>query len=304
MTELSLLQSQLLEINKAIMELQKNIVKTPNNPSLSSSMMSLTKRYQEVEVEFKKVANNVGSDVLDYRLFKSESPNITSVTSVVQEFQRLLTIVYDALKNGARNDRHISEESIEKTSLNFGYTYPGSVGVVLTLPNDRLLLMDSDVDEAIKKTFELIDVSDVSQIETFSKALGHGTIKTLDDWTTTHLYYGIEAEIKWSKGNHIEHKKNIQLPELKQLKSFIEKTPIEESSTFEVTGQLVGIDVKNRTFHVVTNERDYAGKLSENITEEPKVELPKIYVFKIKMLKKVYMSKESLVYTLLSLMDV
>lgn len=56
------------------------------------------------------------------------------------------------------------DEIVAETALTFGYTFPGSVGIVFTMPNERLLIGETALDEADRKVFDMAKAQTPDQI--------------------------------------------------------------------------------------------------------------------------------------------
>src|SRR5206468_2466158 len=112
----------------------------PGRPSLLANMKSLQNRYTALDEEFKAVASRYGVDVCSYRLF-TEGGRITAsgVAKALLDFQTVFAQVFDALKRGPKRKSHISDEAIRETTFGLAYTFPGSLGVVLTLEKEAVL---------------------------------------------------------------------------------------------------------------------------------------------------------------------
>ena len=156
MSELAEIQTKIQDTNAAIARLERMMVDGPNLPSLLANMRSLQKRYKKLESDFVTAADELGIDVCSYRLFPDEtSPTLTGVVSALGDFQSMFSVVYDAQRNGPKKRIRLSDDIIRDSSFRFAYTYSGSLGVTLTLPNERLLLQEVDtaIDEAMKAIF-------------------------------------------------------------------------------------------------------------------------------------------------------
>jgi hypothetical protein len=195
----------------------------------------------------------------------------------------------------------MGSELIEETSLGFGYAFSGSLGIVLTISNERLLLGKTIIDEAVDTVFKIANSQEPEAIREYVRPLGPPTIKAMYDWANDHVYSGFGADIEWRKGPDIKVDFIKELGHFEKLREALIETGDEEVQEFSIAGELVGADVSRRTFHL-RNDRgeDIRGNFIDAINSEHTVELPKRYQFTLrKSTKKIYATDvEKINYTL------
>ena len=169
----------------------------------------------------------------------------------------------------------IGLEANAQTSFGFAYSFSGSVGFVLTLPNDQSTLFDTDLDEAMKVVFSMAKAPKPEQIAEYARKYGPGPIRALFNWANHHADFGMGADIEWRRNDDVRASVLIQYPELRELRDSIALTSDTRSKRIEVAGELVGVDVERRTFHFRVEEENYTGSLSPEIRHA--VEVPMRY---------------------------
>ncbi|MBI4303797.1 MAG: hypothetical protein HY665_05620 [Chloroflexi bacterium] len=295
MNKLIGIQENLLETNAALAELEKAIAKDPKSLSLAATAKSLEKRYQDLEADFLAEADSLGVDVCAYRLFAEEGrPSVKALSNVLGDFQNLVTTVYDAVKTAIPKTRaRISADIASESEFQFGYTFPGSVGVVLTIPNQRLLLGESHLDESLRLIFEMAKVYDSSVILEFAKRIGPASVRALYKWAYDHAESGLGADIEWRRKQNIRTRLFAQRPELQKLYHAISITSDEHTTELTLHGDLVGADVTRKTFHMkLVQGEDIRGSFTDAISEDLRVELPKRYKARIIKTEKILYSTE------------
>lgn len=308
MNKLSEIQEQLLETNATMAELQKAIAKDVKSLSLSATMKSLEKRYEKLEADFLSEADSIGIDVCAYRVFRDEGwPTVRGLSSVLMDFQNLVSTVYDAIKTVTPKVRaRVSAEIAAETEFRFGYTFPGSVGVVLTIPNQRLLFGESHLDESLRVISEMTKVHDSPEVLEYAKRLGPASIRSLYNWAYDHSEAGLGVDVEWRRQQIIKTRLFTQRPEFEKLYQTISATSDEIVSEQTVRADLVGVDVARRSFHLqLDTGENIRGSLSEalDISEKQTVELPKRYSAHIRKTEKIRFSteEEDISYNLLNL---
>ena len=308
MSKLAEIQEQLLETNAAMAELDKAIAKDARSLSLAATMQSLEKRYQKLEANFLTEADNIGIDVCAYRVFRDEGfPTVKGLSSVLGDFQNLVSTVYDSIKTITPKVRaRISAKTAAETEFRFAYTFSGSVGVVLTITNQRLLFGESHLDESLHVISDMTKVHDSPEVLEYSRRLGPASIRALYNWAYDHAEAGLGVDIEWRRQQLIRTRLFTQRPEFEKLYQTISATSDEIVSEQTVRADLVGVDVARRSFHLqLDTGENIRGSLSKalDISEKQTVELPKRYSAQIRKIEKIRFSteEEDISYNLLNL---
>ncbi len=306
MSDLLDITQKLNETQKALRQLERAVAENPGVPSLVSTAESLRQRQVDLELAFSEEANRKQVDVCSYRLFAPDEaqPSVAALAGALSSFQAWFTTVFDAVKNGPKQRSRIEVDVAQSTAFGFGYSFTGSVGIVMTMPNDRLLFGETKLDEAMAILFKMAKADDSERIAYFSKQLGAASVRKMYWWTTEHLNAGLGADIEWRRQDSVKAHLFIQPAELDSLKKAIEETSDETEETIEVVGQLVGADIPRHTFHLsVQDAEDVRGTMAETIGESVTVELPKHYKATLRKTTRVNYStdKEQIEYHLLKL---
>lgn len=306
--------SDLLDITKRLQATQAAIARHekaarehPEFPSLASGLQSLYKRRDELETLFASVTNENFIDICSYRIFTwkpNEQPTINGLTSALSDFQAVFTTTYDSITNGAKQRAHASAEVNAATSFGFGYTFPGSVGFVLTLPNERLLVDETHLDQAMNTVFAIAQAESSEQIAEWVSELGAAPIKKVYEWITDLIDSGLGADIDWRRDEEVKASLFIELPQLRHLQQLIAQTGTETEEEITVTGDLIGIDAKRHTFHMRFEPgAEVSGKMNVLLDEANRAEIPKRYTARIRKTTRVNFAKpeDDIEYFLLSL---
>lgn len=300
---------RLQDTEAAIRQLEQAIAQQPPTPSVIATLHTLQKRQRYLEAEFSEAAAVQHLDVCSYRLFPDQKeearPTLRAFTKTLLDFQTLFTQVYDAIKSGQPKERtRVTAEVATETAFGFGHTFTGSLGAVLTLPNERLLVGETDIDRAISTVFNLAKAERSEQIASYAKELGAAPIRTLYNWVSDQVISGLSSQIEWKRKQEVRSGLLVQLPELVELKRVIESTSDDEEEPLTLTGMLVGIDLSTRIFHMSFEEgADIRGKMAASIGAEHTVEVGRAYTAQIIRTKKIYYSteKETVYHFLVSL---
>ena len=179
------IQEKLLDTQEFIARIKQQVVTYPDSESFRVELLSAQKRQRTLEQAFTREANKAGVEVCSYRLFTEEGmPSITALAEALDSFQKLISSVYAALKNGPKQRRRLSKEIIKETSLSLGYVFSGSVGMVLTLPTPQPSHRESKglLDKSIDVFFRLAHATTASEIGELIDLIGRPPIRALSEW--------------------------------------------------------------------------------------------------------------------------
>jgi hypothetical protein len=281
MNEIDELQQKLQDTTAAIARMERLIADSPDMPSLAANMRSLQKRHKNLERDFRAAADALGVDVCSYRLFVDDSrPTLPAVVSALGDFQNLFSLVYGARLEGPKATAHLREEIINESTFGFAYTYTGSLGVVLTLPNDRLLFEEigTRLDETMGSIFKMAKAETSEQLQGFARELGVAPIRALYRWASDHAKAELGANIEWQRLDRVRASVLVQPPEMERLRRAIEVTSDRhETPEIEMTGDLIGADIAAHTFHMKIGTADVRGRFGDAIGANHTVVLPRTY---------------------------
>src|SRR5258708_28565376 len=185
------IQEKLQSTIASIRQLEASMIDHPDSPSLRANIKSLQKLQRNYEAEFLDAASERGEHVCSYRLFGLGNPTIAAMSKALGDFQSMFSIVYDAIKNGPKDRAKMSTDVAQATSFSFGYTFPGSVGVVFTLPNERLLPgIQTDLDKTFGRISDIARADQPDQIAALAKELGAPPIRATYRWAKDHAENG------------------------------------------------------------------------------------------------------------------
>lgn len=307
MSTLLEIAEKLQDTQAAVVRLERTAALNPDSPSVVLSLNSLRKRQQNLEEQFAEIADRLGVDVCSYRMFpeKGGQPKVKAIANALSDFQTLFTQVYNAVKHGVRERvGRVTAEVLAETSFDYGYSFTGSVGFVLTLPNERLLLGETKLDAAMRIITDLVKAESPEQIAAFKDMLGLAPIRSMYTWAEDHALAGLGADIQWGRQQEVRVQLFVQPPQLEKLRRTIAQTSEKVENEFDIEGWLVGIDVKYRSFHMeVEGLGDIKGKILGEIDPEHTVKLPAFYKAKIRSETIIHYStdKEEVSYFLVSL---
>jgi hypothetical protein len=279
MSRLAQLQQDLQLASAAVARAERVLAQYPNLPSALATLRTIENRRSSLEEQFFAAAAEAGLDVCGYRIEHSGSTaSISGLTAVLGKFQKLFTTVYDALQHDGpkKKKARVSAEVADATSLQFAYTFPGSVGVMMTLPNEKLLF-ESKLDDAMKKTFELMTAQDAEHIQVLTDTVGLPAVRIAHEWAEENVTAGFGADIAWRRGDELKTEIRVQIPQITHLASVLRLMKAKEQ--IEVVGQLLDVAITDRTFQMDVDDKIIHGTFDYTlINAMHPVQLPKTYL--------------------------
>jgi hypothetical protein len=278
-SELLQIQHQLQDTTAAIAQLEKALAEHPESPVLRLNLASVSNRFRQLQEEFNRVADRNALDVCSYRLFRNDdaTPSLRGFTGALHEFQGAFSSLYDALKNGRRLRARLGPDVIEATTFGFGYAYAGSVGVVMTLPKERMLIQESLLDDTIAAFFILARAPRHEDIQEMGKRLGPAPLRAIHDWASAHVQDGLGADIVWKQGEEVRQHVVLQSAELKRLKDEIAATSEEDREPVKAyAGTMLGASVETKRFDFLPDgaKEPISGRFTDAIGAGHAVKVP------------------------------
>ena len=179
-------------------------------------------------------------DVCSYRVSTPDGrPTIEALSNALISFQNLFSITFDAIKNGPKARARLSEKVTSATAFRFGYTFPGSVGVVFTLPNERLLpTLGTELDISMNALLDLSKLDTPEKVSQSVKQYGEAVIRATYKWAKVLSEHALTVGLEWIRDKEAKTKLLIQEPESHRLYNVIEQSGEERTDTFSVLGML------------------------------------------------------------------
>lgn len=216
------------------------------------SLKSLERRRDMLKEELAEVTKDQHVEICDYRIIPESTSAyaVAAVSSALHDFQDLVTLVFDSIVSGKPKQRgRLSADVVQKTQFEFGFAYSGSLGIVLTIPNDRLLGdAASNLDTAVNKVFDLLKVDSSAAVKEVAQNYGVPAVRKLHDWAKTHSQNGMTADIKWVRGTEVRSEILAQPAEMSRVFNLIRQKSEKRIEKPVVEGNLLAWNVPKRSF--------------------------------------------------------
>ena len=295
MSELLELRHKLQDTASTITQLERSLALDPNSLGLSLTLESVVKRFDELQADFKDLADRQDLDVCSYRLFREtdEGPSLRGFSGVLHEFQVAFSSLFDAIQNGPRRRSRLSAEVVESTRFGVGYAYAGSLGVVLTIGRERMLFDTGPLTDTIETFFSIAQAPTRDDIREIGRRLGPAPLRSIFKWADAHVSDDIGADISWRHGEYVRSLL-LERVQIQRLRDEIDATSEETREELTLRGVLTGASIVTKRFDFQPDDSEAIhGHFKDAISTEHEVRLPSArYKVRVEKTTKVRYSSE------------
>ncbi len=245
-------------------------MRDPKARHLQVNLAAARKMAQQAQDRLLVLAENDHVEVCNYRLVPVDSRPyaLAAVSLSMLYFQNLFTQIHDAVRNGAKRISVVGSEAQRESLLEFGYSYSGSLGVMLFVPSEKTLF-DGSLDTSITALFQVVEIANQDDVRDVAKTLGTPVIKRVYDWSSSNVNGGFSTDLKWRRSDGKFFGEMITRDRMARIVEIIGRTSDVETIDHYVTGVLVGMDVKSGRFRLtVPDGEDFAGVLASQFPRE------------------------------------
>ncbi len=122
------------------------------------------------------------------------------------------------------------------------------------IPNERMLLIESDLDLTFSRTFELLAARRQSEFRELVKVVGVAAISKAYSWAEVSAQYGLDTSIRWGKTYREARQFDISSGDAVVVKEAIEATSEKSERLVTYECILEGIDPVRSYFHIVLSD--------------------------------------------------
>jgi hypothetical protein len=268
-----------------IAETEAVAVAHPGDRYVLASLSAVKEQAVQLEAEWLELSHEKQQEVCRYRLMSSagEAYSASGFAKSLIEFQELFSQIYDAIKNGVKSRARVSGQVSSDSSFKLAYTFPGSLGVVLTVQDD-LSLFENKFGTAIDAFNDVMAVSTEFEVRDMAKTLGEAVVRKVFDWSQANVNAGYGVDVTWKMVDGTYKGQIVDRDSLERLSQIISRTSDIERRTLNLSGSLVAIDIPRKRFRlVVPDGDDFPGVLSEGFDVSRKWAVNTSYRAKIEM---------------------
>lgn len=277
MSRLAKLQERIEMAGEAISRAERAFASNPDRLSAAATLRSFVLMRERLEQDFMREADALELGVFSYRIEYPDRarPTIAGLTSALSTFQRLFTTVYDAVVNGPKKRANPGIDVVDATAFGFSHTFAGSIGFMMTLATERLLLGQTKLDEAMEKTFELVKTRDELGFQHMTETVGLPAVRLVYQWAVENNKAGFGADLLWHPRRDEKSGVRVQPQEIRELAYVASSVMAKEQ--MQAVGELLHVNMFDRSFEMKISDRMIKGTFSNAISAQHPAQLPKLY---------------------------
>jgi hypothetical protein len=259
--------------------LEGAVARAPEDRALRLNLSAMRKMALQAEQQLMSYSARQQVEVCNYRLLPEAAENfgLPFVSESMLQYQNLFSQIYDAIKHGPKSVASIKRDAFNESLLEFGYSYSGSLGIVLLRPGSRDFFT-GQFDASIEALFQALDIKDQHDVRDIANSLGLAVVKRIHDWSEANYKGGFSADVRWNRSDGRQLGQVVERRQMASIISIIKTTSDKEIVERRVYGLLVGINLKAGTFHfVVPDGPDYRGILSPEFSRSQVVPVGRAY---------------------------
>lgn len=249
-----------------VSQLEAAFTRDPNDGGLQLSLRTAVRLAERAEKELWGVAATEHVDLVRYRLIRhiSDTFAVHGVSRSLELFQESVSYIYEAVTGQPRIRAGLTRAAKKDSELLFGYSYAGSLGVVLLAPSSRGLFV-TKFDDVVQTINEVFDIRDNHELRDAARKIGPAAVRKLFEWSEANYAEGYDLDLRWTKSNSVETGRYLESRQFGRLADLISLTSDVEEKSVTTHGLLVGFDSVFKTFHFVEPDGEsYKGQIAKD----------------------------------------
>ncbi len=287
MSVLGDLEEEIRSASEAVARAERTAASFPQYPSTFVSLKSIEKYRDRLIEQFEAEIKRTRTLACSYRIeFETgRGPIVQGVAAAIGTFQEIYTTVYHALKNGIRQRAKVGQASIDATRLSIAYTYPGSLGFMLTVDEEPHLFFDSPPSVAMENTLSLLSVRDAEDLDQMVEKVGLPAVRLTQRWASDNAKSGFGADIRWTGASDRVLFARLQPAEVVSLSGMLGQYIAKERVL--TVGTLQNVDMFERHFVMMIGDRKITGNFERAITALNPAKIPAVYIVELTVASRV-----------------
>lgn len=266
MSRISDIIDDLAEVDIVSQALRRLAETEPQDEIVAINLDAVLRRRADLERRLGSLLATRQVDLIRYRveLFDGSDPSALAAARSIVLFQKLVTAAFDAIRSGPKRLYRPSAENARLSSLSFARGPGGSAAIHFTIPNDRLLILESDLDEAFGVVFDLLMTRAKTMFRNIASRAGIASVTAAHEWAENAVLYGLTTTIAWRKASDERRVISLSHSDALLFKTAIEAVSDETVEEVDRPCELLALDDAAGTFRINLSGGDtIAGILAE-----------------------------------------
>ncbi|MEP0320431.1 hypothetical protein [Bauldia litoralis] len=234
--------------------------------ALRVNIDAIAKRRRDLERQLDAQLRIGQLDLIRYRV-EREDGDVAAAAASAQSlvlFQEVITAVFDAIRDRPKRRYAPTGENAALPALHFAAAPTDSPTMSLSIPNDRLLAIRSELDLTFELVFALFHLRSVVEFRHFAPRTGIAPITKLSAWATNSIEHGLRTTIGWQKTKARATTTVTTLRDATALRRAIEAASDELIEDTDIEGRLVSLDEALGTFRIQSETASIQGFLASD----------------------------------------
>jgi hypothetical protein len=266
MNRVSDILDDLAEADNVAHDLRRLAEADPRDDIVTINLDSVKRRRADLERKLRTLLATRQADLIRYRveLFDGSAPPAIAIARSIALFQTLVTATFDAIRTAPKRLYHPSHENVRMSSLSFARTPGGNADIHFTIPNDRLLLLASDLDETFGLVFDLLMARAKTVFRNIAARGGIASVTAAHAWAENAVQYGLTTTIAWRKASDEQRVVTLSHSDALLFKTAIDAVTDETVDEVDRQCELLALDDASGTFRIeVAGGETISGILAE-----------------------------------------
>ena len=266
MNRVSDILDDLAEADSVAHHLRRLAEADPRDDIVTINLDSVKRRRTDLERKLRTLLATRQADLIRYRveLFDGSAPPAIAIARSIVLFQTLVTAAFDAIRTAPKRLHHPSHENVRMSSLSFARMPGGNADIHFTIPNDRLLLLASDLDEAFGLVLDLLTARAKTVFRNIAARGGIASVTAAHAWAENAVQYGLTTTIAWRKASDEQRVVTLTHSDALLFKTAIEAVSDETVDEVDRQCELLALDDASGTFRIeVAGGETISGILAE-----------------------------------------
>lgn len=270
MTRIRELVDLLQDAEGATKTLRDQANAAPDDEILQMNLESVARREADLVRRLDRALRVGQEEFVRYRVVREWTTNypVKAVASSIAAFQELVTAVFDALRTTPKRRYRPTPESVELSAFDFAGATAGSVILSLSVPNERLLLGETDLDRALGYVERALSARQSEDLQSLAKEIGIAAITKAFVWADVSTQFALDTDVTWGKTVSGDRRGfAITRDEAEVVRELILAKSDTEKDSIEVDCKLLGFDGATSYFHIefLDGQTDVRGDLSPDL---------------------------------------
>ncbi len=232
--------------------LRRFVEAEPRDPIATINLDAVMRRRRDLERELGALLGEEHHDLIRYRidLFDRSAPPAAAVARSVLLFQSLVTAAFDAIRTAPKRLYQPSNENVRMSSLSFASVPGRRTEIHFTIPNERLLILESDLDITFGVVFELLAARAKTLFRNIAARAGIASVAAAYAWAENAAQHSLTTTITWRKASDERRTISLSHSDALLFKTAVEAITDDAVEPLECDCELISIDEAAATFRI------------------------------------------------------